>query len=503
MKQRQGYMYGIALFGLLFLAGPAFAQDTYQQPTGGQCQSPQFFCGSLNRCANAEECNAADKAGSTGGTNYQQPTGNYQSPQGTMPYQGDMKPCAAGQQPSPTAPCLMEGGYKDMMKQPTDQSQNYQMPSSDMQKQYQQQYDPRMQDKNFRSEDTRWEGTGKQPGDRMMNGGMQDEFQGPSEEDMQKQEARMNEQRFQQMKRGLSQFKNGVKGMKKGVLNAKKNLGKCGVSLPEELTTALDKSDSIVQKLDAAKTADELDEIISDVEDVGGVMQEWGPKLGDLFRVCEMMKRSDADYKRMERDVNRVVKQANAAKKKIDLSEMADGLKQELAKLKEAKEVAKTLAKTDPEEALEKLDDEFYGEFETLNNARQEIETVLNVTKGLRDGKNEVKRYDSQLKALKRKKKDTSELEADIKDIKQKLAELESFMKQKGVKADDIIERVEELFDLREEFLDKLNELRGGSEFEPQIKSGPSFDFRLPQGFERQEAPEGAMQGGGEMMQNF
>lgn len=488
-------MVALALFGLLFLAGPAFAQDMYQQqPSGGtqyqnqqplqdqkyqqqpmevqKCQSPQFFCGSLNRCANTEECNTADKE----------------------------KGFTPGKQP--------------MM----DYQQKYdQMSSQDTQKQYKPQYDQQrdkmMSDPNLGPEDTRWDGSGKQSGDQMMNRGMQNEWQGPSEEEMQKQEARMNEKRFQQMKQGLSQFKSGMKGMKKGVTSAKKNLGKCGVSLPEELTGALDKSDDVVKKLDAAKTADELEDIVGDVEDVGSVMQEWGPKLGDLFRICEMMKRSDADFKRMQRDVNRVVKLANVAKKKIDLSEMADGLEQALAKLKEVKDSAKALAKTDPEEALTKLEDEFYGEFETLNNARQEIETVLNVTKGIRSAKSEVKRYTSQLKSLKRnEEKDTSELEADLKDVKQKIDELESFMKQKGKKsADEIIELVEELFDLREKFFDKLNELRGGSEFRPKIKAGQSFDFRLPEGFERKIAPEGIMEGGGEgfpsfggeMMQNF
>lgn len=347
--------------------------------------------------------------------------------------------------------------------------------------------------------------------------GQEGQYQGPSEKDTQwfgqpgmseedftkqqeQQEQRMNEQRFQQMKRGLSQFKNGVSGMKKNMNNMKKNLDKCGISLPTELTDALDKSTAVIQKLDAAKTADELEDVVGDVEDVGGVMQDWGPRMGDMMRICEMMKRSEADYKRMEREMNRVIKQATAAKKKLDLSDMVDGLKQELAKLKEAKDAAKNLAKTDPESALEKLEDEFYGQFESLNNDRQEIETVLNVTQGLRQGKNEIKKYDSQLKTLKRQKKDTSELESNLADIKKKLAELESFMKKKGIKADDIIAMVEELFDLREEFLDKLNEVRGGSEFEPQVKAGPSFDFRLPQGFERQQQEQGQMmpQGGGE-----
>jgi uncharacterized phage infection (PIP) family protein YhgE len=376
----------------------------------------------------------------------------------------------------------------------TDQSKQY------MQNQYMQNKQMTGQDQyqGQNEKDTQWFG---QPG---MS---EEEFNKQNEE----REQHMNEQRFQQMKRGLSQFKNGVNGMKKNINNMKKNLGKCGVGLPAELTDAIDKSTAVIQKLDAAKTADELEDVIGDVEDVGGVMQDWGPRMGDLMRICEMMKRSDIDYKRMERDIMRVIKQADAAKKKMDLSDMTAGLKEALAKLKDAKDAAKTLAKTDTESALEKLDNEFYGEFDTLNNARQEIETVLNVTRGLRDGKNEIKKYDSQLKTLKRQKKDTSELEGDLGDIKKKIAELEAFMKQKGIKADDIIERVEELFDVREEFLDKLNELRGGSEFEPQIKTGPSFDFRLPQGFERQSNGQVMQQGGdqgtfspnNEMMRNF
>ena len=141
--------------------------------------------------------------------------------------------------------------------------------------------------------------------------------QGPSQEQMQQ----MDQQRFQNMKQGLTQFTRQVTNMKKSVNRVKTAVAKCGVSLPEELTNALDASDGLVAKIKAAQTADDLDQIVGDVEDVSSVMQDWGPHIGDLSQLCQMLKQSDRDIKTLNSSLKKFQSRAKA-NTKIDVSNL-------------------------------------------------------------------------------------------------------------------------------------------------------------------------------------
>ncbi|MDD4901283.1 MAG: hypothetical protein PHS62_04245, partial [Patescibacteria group bacterium] len=203
---------------------------------------------------------------------------------------------------------------------------------------------------------------------QMMNQGGQMGQQGPSEEEMKK----MDEQRFKDMKRGLSQFATGAKSMKRNLARVKTAISKCGVNLPEELENALAQTDSLVEKIKAAETADALDEIVGDVQDVGSVMQDWGPRMGDLSRLCQMLKQADRDAKQFDRNVKRLEAQVKA-NKKVDLSEPLNEYKAAVAAQKEVLAQAKELAKTDPDEALAKIEDDFYGNMDNVGSLQMQI----------------------------------------------------------------------------------------------------------------------------------
>ncbi len=307
--------------------------------------------------------------------------------------------------------------------------------------------------------------------------------QGPSEEEMQK----MDERRFKDMKRGLSQFAKGIKMMKKSAAKTKAIVSKCGVSMPEELENALASADNLVGKIESAKTADELDEATESIEDVGSVMQEWGPKMGDLHRLCQMIKQSDKDLKQLDRSVKRA-ETRNKSNKKIDLSEIIAEYKAGVTALRQNLVEAKQLAKTDPESALEKIEDGFYGEMDNVRNSERAIDMALNVSQGLRDAAREIKNYQKQIDSLKKKKVDTAEIQGELNSLKTKIEELKSLVKTK-FDADDLVDVVEATFESREILQDALQELGAGPQMMPQIKVNKSYNTRvdLPDAFKKQE----------------
>lgn len=338
----------------------------------------------------------------------------------------------------------------------------------------------------------RRDGQGREFGgdDRGMMGERRGEFnEGPSEEEMKAQQQKMDERRFQDMKRGMKQFEQGLKMTQNMVKKIKPHLQKCGIGMPLELTQALDLGPQVVSKINTSKTADELEEAMSEIMDVGSAMQEWGPKMGDLSNLCEMLKRSDREFKIMTRDASKLEKRAKA-NKKLDLSELIAELNAQVTTMTEAWSEAKKVAKTDPKAAFEKLDDGFYSEMDNLHNIRRTIETVLDVSRGLREAKNEISRYGREIAKLKKKKVDTAQVESLLAQLKTNVDEIAQFVKTKGFDPDDLVDKVEEAFDIREELQDMLQDY-GVNQGEPEFRGEKGFQFQLPQGFERRPIDNG------------
>jgi hypothetical protein len=319
-----------------------------------------------------------------------------------------------------------------------------------------------------------------------MNQGDKMGRQGPSEEEMKK----MEEQRFKDMKRGLSQFSNGAKQMKKSLAKVKTAINKCGVNLPEELTNALAQTDNLVEKIKAAQTADELDEIISDVQDVGSVMQDWGPRMGDLNRICQMIKQADRDAKQFDRNIKRLEAQVKA-NKKVDLSELLAEYKTAVAAQKDVLAQVKELAKTDPDEALAKIEDDFYGNMDNLGNLQMQIDTIINIGRGIKDITRELINFTSQIKALAKKKIDTADLQTLLDTLKTQAEEIKNMIKEK-VEAEELVAKVEEMFDARQQLQDLLQEY-DVIKMIPQIKTGGNFNVKvnLPEAFKKAENNNG------------
>ncbi len=336
-------------------------------------------------------------------------------------------------------------------------------------------------------------GNNGQQGPQFNNNGGNNNGQpgGPSEE----QQKKMDEQRLKDMKRGMSQFSRSITMMKKNVAKNKTALSKCGVSIPEELTNALNSSDSLVAKINSAKTADELDEVIGDIQDVGSVMQDWGPRMGDLNRLCQMFKQADRDQKQLDRSLASYTKKNSA---KMDISEILAEYKTNIDGMRQTLAQAKELAKTDPDEALSKIEDDFYGSMDNVRNSEQAINMVLNISKGIRDAATEIKKIESNIKSLKKKKLDTSAIEELTVEFKQNMGEIKTMIKTK-FDVDELVSKVETAFDVREQINDAMQEFGVGM-MAPQIKANNNMNVQvnLPDAFKKQDNNGGDNSGQGD-----
>lgn len=296
------------------------------------------------------------------------------------------------------------------------------------------------------------------------------------------QEKRMREQQFQQMKRGMSQFARGVTQMTRFAAQAKTRLAKQGVALPLELTNALAKAPELLAKLKAASTQEEFEDLMGDMQDIGMIMQEWGPKMGELQRLGGMLSQLNRDVRNMSTNFNRV-KRAAARR-----PELADALKEVEAMLgvmgKKAAD-AKVLAKSDPEGALELVED-FYSSSEEYWSTVSVVDMVANVTRGLSQANTEIRRTEQRIRTLERSKQADAETIATLKEmltaIKATLPELQAVLKRRPVDYEEIKLAAEDFWEQIQEFENLLAE-QGQGFYAPTVKSGANLKLDIPEGF--------------------
>lgn len=322
------------------------------------------------------------------------------------------------------------------------------------------------------------------PGGMMGPGGFgpgREEF---DEDAMQKQQLKMM---FQGAKQGMRGMGQGIKMMK----TALKKLAKEGITTPQELSDAIAKADELIAYLRSIKSADSIEDPdafmdkMSEMMDVGPVLQEWGPRMGDLMRMSQMMKEAERRVKQIKKDVKRA--KSGAVKSKIDLTELLAELDGALATLDQA--LADAKAKTDPEEKLEAVEG-FFDQLQSAYETIQLVEGMKNLARLRADIARRITQSDREVKALKRKKVDTTELAAIVAEAKTKLGELDASLKQKPLDEDLTLGILEELKELGEQFMDKKDELLGTDSSVPQLKgekfSAPKFDFGAFEQFKRQ-----------------
>ncbi len=309
------------------------------------------------------------------------------------------------------------------------------------------------------------------------------EFGGEQGEDM---GPKMDEQRFQQMKRGMSQFGNGIKQMQKMVARLEKQLGGT-VGIPPELKAALAKAPEVLALIKNAKSAEELEEAMNDVQDIGETMQDWGPRLGDLMRLQQMLKQGERELRNLQRSVSRA---QTYAKRNAAVADAAAELKSMYDEAAAALAEAKALAKTDAEGALDKIENGFYGNMEEFWNKVAFVDMAQNLSRGITKANSDLRRAEQAITKLQKKLgvEKTAELKAMVAELKAKVAEVKKLGSQRPVDIEAFQAAGEELWDQFVELQNRLAEL-GVSFYVPTIQSQAGVKFELPQGYGSMPGP--------------
>ena len=312
---------------------------------------------------------------------------------------------------------------------------------------------------------------------------------GPSEEEQKK----MDEQRFTQMKKGFTRFVKEVARIKNQVNIYKKK----GVTIPEDLTNAIGIMAETVDTIKSAITPDEIEEVMDGFQDSMMTVQEWMPKLPILVEIPRMVKQADKEIARAEKTYKTDEKKVKSSK--MDLADYLSQFRLAIDTQKAILEEAKGLAKSDPEEALDKIRGDFFGTLDNMWEGEKIIQMALNLKKGISQMNLELNQAEKSLRSLKKRKLETGELQVLLTEAKNQFAQIKKMASARPLDVEAIIEAIDDLVDKKQEFADKVEELTGTSEYMPQASSSLSqpFQLNMPAGY----IVEGVSGGGGSSTQ--
>lgn len=293
-------------------------------------------------------------------------------------------------------------------------------------------------------------------------------------------------ERFHQMKRDLSHFTREINRMEREIARTKKRFERCDLPIPSWTQDNIVEARSIAAKIEAAQTAEELEDLMLDIDEVGFNMQDWGPEMGSLHQLCDMLSGAKRELKRLERNQERMekkVEQRGGAGVKAMLAKLREIQK----KMKSAVDEAIKLANTDPEEAIFILEDEFFFKLEDYYNAQRGIEMALDVARGLKDADREIREFEQRIAELKEDGEETSRLEDLLDEMRAIKKKIEAITARGGFEPEEIDDLIEEAFDIREEIIALLKHKEEGHFFQEDEDSiGKEFEeegFDIPDSF--------------------
>ena len=311
-----------------------------------------------------------------------------------------------------------------------------------------------------------------------------EEQQARQQEQMEKQMKQQEARQLKQIKQGMSQFKRGIAQFKKMV----SGFAKQGIAVPAELADALAKADTLFSTIENAQSLEEIMEVQEEMMSIGEVMQEWGPRLGHLQQMPRVIKQAEKELKKLENALKKDQTRARTAK--FDISGLVSAFEAEINKLKAILDEVKNLLNSDPEEAMDKLQAEFFEGLGDAWDKDQTIQMIIGFTRGVTQISRQIKTDESMIKKLKRQKLDTAELEALVEQAKEKLAEVQALVKNKDFEPEDFVSVMEELGQLQHEFDEKVEDLTGELEYKPQYQKGPAVNVQIPDFFRQQGRPQ-------------
>lgn len=301
------------------------------------------------------------------------------------------------------------------------------------------------------------------------------------------------QQRMDGMKRGIRGMEQGLKMFERQVAA----LTKKGVAVPTDILEHIAKLKSIVEKVKAAKSFDEIQEDMESMQDLMETFDQDRQKLEILARWPQTLKQINQQLTRLTSELKRSKTIVDRLTKKgIDIQTQYTAFADAVNKLKSVRDdaVAK-MAAGDSDGAFSALEDDFFGQMDDVWQYQKVIMTMSNLGRFASEFKQGMAQANSMVRNLKRKKIDTSELEALLAQANEKGQEILALLKAGDIDEDAVTSALDELENIKQEFEAKADELTGSEDALPwergpqqfkRVELSPDIQRLIPQKQESQ-----------------
>ncbi len=296
-------------------------------------------------------------------------------------------------------------------------------------------------------------------------------------------QAKGEEMRREGQKKGLEQMKKGLKQFGKQLTKIKNRINVLktkGVQPSEEMNAALTQVEEFMTKLNTVEDMESIQDDMDNFQEASQTLAEGVGEMEKLAQFPKVLSKAKLELKKLNTTLKRA--QTQAAKSKIDVSDIIQAFSVQISTLNQAIVDADALFKASKaEEAFDKLSNDFFDKIGDAYEEFNKIQAITNFAKYAGEVKRGLAQAKAQVRALERKKIDATELKSIISQSEQKYEGLKQLLAAKPLDIDAVETALDELENLRSDFSNKFEELTGTSDVLPGMQ--PVTQPKLDLGF--------------------
>lgn len=279
---------------------------------------------------------------------------------------------------------------------------------------------------------------------------------------MDEQRQKQQEQQFSRDKNNFRQFSSMLK--KFGTQITK--LEKQGIVIPADLKAALDTANSSIAIILAAKLPDDagVQDAMITMQDVGQTLQDWGPKLGTLEQMPNLLKQAGNEVKKLQTKLASITK--TAAKSKVDVGAQLADATTTVNDIVTAYQNAQQLMKTaDADGAMSDIQDDVFGKMGDAYQSMSTIDAVQNVSRSMTSFTKFISRSKLAIAKLAKNGEDVTDVQAQLDEMVGSVGELKLAISQKVNDPTALLDQVDSIIQLQ----NNISDITGGGSV-PQMQ---------------------------------
>ena len=290
-------------------------------------------------------------------------------------------------------------------------------------------------------------------------------------------------QKMQGLKKMLASMNRGVASFEKQMTKLQGQ----GVTIPSSVTEDFNSLKAGLQTINDAKTPQELDSANPDqLGDLMTKVNESRPALEMAAKWPRVLKQADQQLASFDKQITKT--QALVTKlsaQGVDVSTEFNTFQTDVANLKTARDEADALMKDGKsDEAFTKIENDFFNMLDNAGEHQRVIQNLANLSRFNVEFKRSMADAQKSIKALVKRKIDTTDVQAIYDQALAKGNEISALIKVKPIDEEAVRTAMDEMESLKQNFLDKVDELSGGQPMMWETKTPAQFqNLALPKDF--------------------